>query len=54
MAKLPKKPKAPKASASLQTWENYNTRVKAWEKKVSGIESDKKKKAALIAKARRA
>lgn len=34
MAKLPKKPKQPKKSASLNTWKNYEERMKDWERKV--------------------
>lgn len=48
MAKLPKRPKAPKASASLTAWENYKTRLTDWEKKVKDIHSAKDKKAKLI------
>jgi len=52
MAKLPKKPKAPKASAGLQTWERFNQRLTEWEKKVAKIKSDATKKANLIKKTR--
>ena len=46
--KKPKKPKAPKTSASLATWENYKKRLQEWEKKCKDIDSDKKKKDAII------
>lgn len=48
MAKLPKKPKRPKRTSSLAVWKNYEGRVKAWEKKVSDIEKDRKAKEVLI------
>lgn len=48
MAKLPKRPKAPKRSASLTVWERYKQRVDEWKKKCSNIENAKKRKAALI------
>lgn len=44
MAKYPKKPKRPKASASLKTWENYDSRMKAWAKKCKEIDAAKNKK----------
>ena len=50
---MPKKPKAPKKSASLRVWENYERRLKDWKQKVSKIESEKKRKAAIIARAKR-
>ena len=54
MAKKPKKPKAPKVSASLTVWKNYETRLSNWRKTCAEIEKAKKDKAALIAKLRRA
>ena len=45
---LPKKPKAPKASASIETWKKYAERVKAWEAKVKAKTEPLKKKKALI------
>ncbi len=48
--KLPKKPRKPKTSASLRTWENFDTRYKAWEKKVSDIKNGHKRKETLIKK----
>jgi hypothetical protein len=52
--KLPKKPKQPRVSSSLTTWENYQKRVSDWKKKLARIEADKRKKKSLIEKARRA
>jgi hypothetical protein len=48
--KKPAKPSAPKRTAPLKTWENYENRLKAWAKKCTQIEQDKKKKEALIAR----
>lgn len=50
--KKPKRPKKPKNSASVSSWERYNQRVKEWDKKCKGIDSDKKKKENLIKKYR--
>jgi len=50
MAKLPKKPKKPRASASLTTWQNFEGRYKAWQKKCSDIKNAKKRKESLIKK----
>jgi len=50
MAKLPKAPKRPKASASLATWEKFDQRVKDYDKKVREIKSNASKKANLIKK----
>lgn len=50
MAKLPKKPKKPRASASFTTWQRFDERMKLWQKKCSDIKSAKTKKAALIKK----
>jgi hypothetical protein len=52
-AKKLKYPKKPKTTAPLSTWERYMARVKEVDKINSQIDSDKKKKAALIAKARK-
>lgn len=52
MARKPRKPKAPKMSAGLQTWENYYKRLTDWKKRCNELESNKKRKAALIQKAR--
>lgn len=52
MAKLPKKPKSPKRSAGLSSWENYDARVRAWHSRINQIKSDIKKKEALIRKYR--
>lgn len=51
MAKMKKLPKKPKASASLQTWENYHKRVKAVQAYNRKLVADKKKKEKLISKA---
>jgi hypothetical protein len=48
MARLPKKPKAPKRTASLMVWERFKQRVDEWKKKCNSIEAAKKRKAALI------
>lgn len=48
--KLPKKPRKPKASASFNTWQNFDIRFKAWEKKCSDIKNAVKKKETLIKK----
>jgi len=53
MAKKPKRPRAPKQSASYQTWLNYSARLNDWKKRCGQIVSDKSKKAALIQKLRR-
>jgi hypothetical protein len=52
MAKKRKLPKKPKASASLETWNNWHRRAAEVKKHNSQLESDKKKKQALIQKAR--
>lgn len=48
--KLPKKPKKPKANATLKSWEGYDARYKAWEKKCSDIKNGAKKRETLIKK----
>jgi len=48
--KLPKKPRKPKASASLKSWENFDTRMKNWHKKCSDIKNGAKKKESLMKK----
>ncbi len=48
--KLPKHPKKPKASATLRTWENYDVRVKEWQKRCNAILHEQSKKATLIKK----
>lgn len=50
MAKLPKKPKKPKASASITTWERFDARMKEWHKRVAAAKSAVSKKASLIKK----
>lgn len=51
MAKMPKKPKQPKARASVQTWKNYLERVKAWNSKVTAIKAAPKLKASIKSQA---
>jgi len=46
--KKPVKPTAPKKTAPLKTWESYEGRLKEWVRKCQQIETDKKKKEALI------
>lgn len=53
MANYPKKPKAPKQSASLETWQNYEKRVKEWEKKCRAIDQAKAQKKKLIGRLRK-
>ena len=50
MAKMPSKPKKPKQSASLASWEKYDQKVKDWHKKCNEIKNAKNKKASLIKK----
>ena len=51
MAKrLPKKPRKPKASASVAAWERFDARVHDWKMKVSHIHSQAKKKEHLMKK----
>jgi hypothetical protein len=52
-AKKLKYPKKPKATASLEVWERYTARCKEVDKINAQKEADAKKKAALIAKARK-
>ncbi|MDP1763069.1 MAG: hypothetical protein Q8L07_04210 [Sediminibacterium sp.] len=52
--KLPRKPKMPKESASVGSWEKYHERLKLWAKKCADIKKDAAKKKALIAKAKKA
>ncbi len=51
--KKPKRPKAPKHSSSLQTWQAYERRLSDWTKKCSQIIGDRKRKAQLIEKLQR-
>jgi hypothetical protein len=53
-AKLPKKPKAPKQSASLASWQNYDARLKEWKNKCAQIIRDKAAKKSLIERTRKA
>lgn len=48
--KLPKKPKAPKITASLETWLKYDKKVAEHKRKVASHHSGHKRKAALIRK----
>lgn len=50
MAKKPKAPKKPKASAPLSSWERYDAKMREHHKKISGIGAAHKKKASLIKK----
>lgn len=50
--KKPKRPKKPKASASLESWKKFEERLKDWNKRCNEIDSDKKKKEAMIKKYR--
>ena len=50
MAKKPTKPKKPKAIQSLSVWQKFDTRMKEYNSKVSGISGDAKKKLDLIKK----
>ena len=45
--KKPRKPKRPKASASLATWQRYDDRMKDWQKRVKEWENEPKKKDAI-------
>lgn len=53
MAKLPKKPKAPKTTAAIGVWERYEDKLKEHDKKVKKVHDDHKKKQAIIAKTRK-
>jgi len=46
----PKRPKAPKRSASLESWKNYGKRLSDWKAKCRKIESDKKSKSTIISR----
>lgn len=52
MAKLRKLPKRPKASASLQTWKNWEAKCKEVQKYNRKVEADKKAKSKIIDKSR--
>ena len=47
--KKKKYPKAPKATASLQVWQNHQAKCKEVDRYNASIQSDKKKKATVIA-----
>ena len=51
--KKPKRPKAPKHSATLQSWQNYKKRLDAWRAACRQIDADKKKKSSLITSIRK-
>lgn len=53
MARKPKRPRAPKSSASYQSWLNYSARLNEWKKRCGQMVSEKKKKADLIQRLRR-
>lgn len=50
MAKKKSFPKAPKASASLETWQKYDKKVAEVKKHNAQLESDKRKKKTLVEK----
>lgn len=50
MAKKKSFPKAPKASASLETWQKYDKKVTEVKKHNAQLESDKRKKKTLVEK----
>lgn len=54
MAKAKKFPKAPKAKASLQTWQNYDKKVADVKKHNAQLISDAKKKKTIIEKVKKA
>lgn len=54
MAKKKKFPKAPKAGASLETWQNYDKKIGDVKKHNQKIESDAKRKKSLIEKTKKA
>ncbi|MEO0896293.1 MAG: hypothetical protein AAFY71_07850 [Bacteroidota bacterium] len=47
-----KKPKAPKTTASLQTWKNYESRLNQWAKDKKSFENAQTTKKKLIQKLR--
>ena len=51
MAKMKSAPKAPKKTASVRSWENFNKRLDEVKKHNAKITSDKKKTESLIKKA---
>lgn len=48
MAKLPKAPKRPKATASIAVWEKFEARKKDHAKKIADIQNAAKKKIAIM------
>lgn len=48
--KLPKKPKKPRASAPVATWERFDERMKEWHRKVAAVKHGHKKKESLMKK----
>lgn len=54
MAKAKKFPKSPKQSASLEVWQNHDRKVAEVKKHNAQLESDKKKKKAVIEKVKKA
>jgi chorismate mutase len=54
MAKAKKFPKAPKAKASLETWQKYDKKVAEVKKFNNQLVSDDKKKKAVIEKVKKA
>lgn len=49
----PKRPKAPKRSASVAVWERYEKRLKEWKQKLAKMEADKRRKEAIIQRVRK-
>lgn len=54
MAKKKKFPKAPKAGASLEVWQNHNAKIAEVNKHNNQIDADAKKKKQEIEKAKKA
>lgn len=49
MAK-PKRPKKPKASATLKAWIRFDEKMRAYQRRIHGIGAAHKKKASLVKK----
>jgi len=54
MAKKKSFPKAPKQSASLETWQKYDKKVAEVKKHNAQVDSDKRKKKSLVEKVKKA
>lgn len=48
--KLPKRPRKPKASAPLKSWQKFDERMRQWQAKVNAIKNAQKTKESLIKK----